>query len=249
MEAWLAAGSPEHRIRIETERAVVEFDAGAMGDAEMREFAALADRGIGDIEALVAPGLAPESRRRQRVRYVVTERVDLSRTYGSTVLLPLERVRAGRAPYLHETAHAVLPERRDWPWLSEGFASYLESWVSENRGGYDAHVFSRAGDRGVHRAALLHLSVAGGRDVLPYVGREGVPPGFDSERWRVARPFYVLSHSLCKYLVDHAGLPVVVGLLAAVEGRDTLPEATGRGREAWRRAWLEHLGAAEDSSD
>lgn len=246
MEAALATHVREPRVRIETERAVVEFDAGAMGDAEMRDFAALAERGIADIEALVAPG--PEGHRRRRVRYVVNGRVSLSMTYGSTVLLPLERVRTGRAPYLHETAHALLPERRDWPWLSEGFASYLESWVSENRGGYDAHVFTRAGDRGIHRAALQYLSAGGGREVLPYVGRDGVPPGFDTDRWRVARPFYVLSHSLCKYLVDHAGLAAVVTLLGADEGHDTLPEATGRGREEWRRAWLEHLGA-EDRGD
>ena len=244
MEASLAARVQEPRVRIETERAVVEFDAGAMGDAEMRAFAVLVEHGIADIEAMVGPG--PESHR--RLRYVVTGRVSVSRTYGSTVLLPIERVRTGCAPYLHETAHALLPERRDWPWLSEGFASYLESWVSENRGGYDAHVFTRAGDRGIHRAALQYLSSAGGQEVLPYVGRDGVPAGLDTERWRVARPFYVLSHSLCKYLVDHAGLAAVVTLLGAAEGRDTLPEATGRGREEWRRAWLEHLGA-EDRSD
>src|SRR5262245_19715892 len=237
--------SAEPRVRIETDRAVVEFDEGAMDEAAMRESAGLAAKDVADIEALVAP--EPAQRPGRRVRFIVTRQVSMSRTYGSTVVLPLDRVRERRAPYLHETTHALVRERRDWPWLSEGFASYVESWVAENRGGYDAHVFSRSGDRDIHRAAAEQLRTPGGRDVLPYVGRDGEPPGMDTERWRVARPFYVLSHSLCKYLVDQAGVATVVALLATDAGRDALLDATGRGREEWRRAWLKSLGVTDDS--
>ena len=77
----------------------------------------------------------------------------ISRTWRRTVFLPVERVRQRRAPYLHEAVHALVPVFGRRTWLSEGLAGYLESFVSETRGGYDAHVFTRAGTRGIHAAA------------------------------------------------------------------------------------------------
>jgi hypothetical protein len=231
------------RARYETERAIVEFDAGALAPAEREEFVRLLDQGIADLESVL--GARAEARRRQGpIRYVVSARTRISMTYGRTVHLPLERVQARAAPYLHETAHVLLPARcRECAWLVEGFASYLESWVSENRGGYDAQVFSRAGDRGIHRAAAALLSGAEARAVLPYVGRRGEPPGLRYERRRVARPFYVLSHSFAKFLVERAGLERVVLLFDHSAPLDALARATGREAESWRRGWLEAIGA------
>jgi len=238
-----APASAAERVRYETERAVVEMEPGALGPAEAEAFARLVDRGIADIETLVGPGVQEPQRRRGRLRYVVSARARMSRTWGRTVVLPLERVRTRSAPYLHETAHALLPAGRGLTWLSEGLACYLESWVAENRGGYDAHVFTRAGDRDIHAAARRYLEGERGRAVMPWVGRPGEPPDLDRDRTRVARPFYVLSHSLAKYLVDGAGLPLVVGLLDAADADLRLAQETRRSADAWRRAWLASLGA------
>jgi hypothetical protein len=175
---------------------------------------------------------------------VISGRVHVSRAWRTTALLPLARVRAGTVPYLHETVHLLLPVRSRSTWLGEGFASYLESWVSEHRGGYDAHVFTRAGDRTIHRAAARIAGTASGRAVLPWVGREGEPPGLARERERVARPFYVLSHSFTKYLVDDAGLATVLRLLDARDPGKVLAEETGRPLEAWRDRWLRALATA-----
>src|SRR5262245_1504480 len=159
MTAAVLSGAPmeaQERSRYETERAIVEFDAGELTPDEMQGFARLVDRGISDLESVLRtrPGRGARS-----IRYVVTERAPISMTFGRTVYLPLERVRTRSAPYLHETVHVLLPARSEnCPWLVEGFASYLESWVSENMGGYDAHVFSRASDAGIHRAAAELLT-------------------------------------------------------------------------------------------
>jgi hypothetical protein len=234
------------RTRYETERAIVEFDAGALTPAEMQGFARLLDQGIADLEAVLGSATSERRRSGGAIRYVVSARARIAMTFGRTVHLPLERVRTRSAPYLHETAHVLLPARcQDCLWLVEGFASYLESWVSENRGGYDAHVFSRAGDRGIHQAAAALLSGAEGRAVLPYVGRRGEPPGLMDERRRVARPFYVLSHSFAKFLVERAGLERVVLLFDDSAPLDALARATGRGAESWRRGWLEAIGAGD----
>jgi hypothetical protein len=229
------------RIRYEMPRAVVECDEGALSDREMSAFAALVDRGIVDIETLVEKARPGTTFPQRRLRYVVGRRVRVSRAWRTTALLPLARVRAGTAPYLHETVHMLLPVRSRSSWLSEGFASYVESWVSEHRGGYDAHVFTRAGDRTIHRAAAHVVGSASGRAVLPWVGREGEPPGLARDRERVARPFYVLSHSFIKYLVDNAGLATVLRLLDARDVGAVLAGETGRTLEAWRERWLRRL--------
>jgi hypothetical protein len=57
----------------------------------------------------------------------------------------------------------------------------------------------------------------------------------------VARPFYVLSQSLTKHLVESVGLEAVVRIL--VSGRDdAFQSATRRSDEDWRREWLARIG-------
>ena len=224
-------------MRCESERALVDFDPEGLDAGEREAFARLADRGIADIEALMAPsGAVPP--RPERVRYVVSARVDMSRTYGRTVLLPLERVKSHTAPYLHETVHALVRTPHHSTWLSEGLACYLESWVAENVGGYDAHVFTRAGDRGIHEAARRYLGTAPGREVLPWVGAPGEPPSLEEDRAGVARPFYVLSHSFTKYLVDRLGLAAVVRLATEADPEQALERTSGRRMADWRDDWL-----------
>ena len=235
-----AAGAGE-RVRKEMARAVVEYQAGELSAAEAEAFAALADQGVEHVTALLSPGLPDWARRPGRIRFVVSARVPISRTRGQVVYLPLERVRSRSAPYLHETVHALLPARGDRTWLSEGLACYLESHVSETLGGYDARVFTRAGNKGIHAAARRTIAGERGRAVLPWVGSHGDPPGLEEDRVGVARPFYVLSQSLTKHLVDRAGLEAVVKAL--VSGRnDALEAATRRSDEDWRREWLAVVG-------
>jgi len=242
-----AQGRSGNRVRLESERAVLEYEGGDLDASEAEAFLKLADRGVADIEALVAPGLPGWARRQEPIRFVVGSRMAISRTRGHTVALPLARVLGRSAPYLHETVHALVPTRGDRVWLSEGLASYLESWVSENRGGYDAHVFTRAGNGGIHEAARRCLATGPGQAVLPWVGARGEPPSMEEDRAGVARPFYVLSQSLTKHVVDRAGLTAVVEALVAGEDEGLL-RATGRTEADWKREWLRAIGAARLAS-
>ena len=225
--------------RCEASRAVVDFDPeGALATSEQVAFTELVDRGIGDLERvlLVSPPIEPRSGR--RIRFVVSPRVAMSRTFGRTVLLPLTRVRDRRAPYLHETVHALVPTSNRSSWLTEGLACYLESWTAENVSGYDAHVFTRAGDRTIHQAAARYLLTNTGRAVLPWIGAPGQPPGLSEDRNSVARPFYVLSHSFTKYLVESLGLSAVAGLASTPDPERELARLSGREASRWREEWL-----------
>jgi hypothetical protein len=220
--------------RCETERAVVDFDPEGLDAAEREAFTRLADQGVRDLERLLFKDPGP----REPVRFVVTARVDLSRTFGRTVLLPLHRVKLREAPYLHEAVHALLPSPHHSTWLTEGLACYLESWVAEHVGGYDAHIFTRAGDLRIHDAARGFLRSDLGRVVLPWVGAPGEPPSLFEDRMGVARPFYVLAQSFTKYLVERLGLAAVVGLAGGRDPEEALARISGRDVGAWRADWL-----------
>ena len=240
-QALPSVAAAGERVRKEMARAVVEYQAGELSTAEAEAFAQLADQGVKDVTSLLSPGLPEWARRPTKVHFVVSARVSISRTWGQVVYLPLERVRSRTAPYLHETVHALLPARGNRTWLSEGLACYLESHVSETLGGYDAHVFTRAGNRGIHAAARRTLAGENGRAVLPWVGGYGDPPGLEEDRVGVARPFYVLSQSLTKHLVETVGLGAVVQALVS-DRDDALEAATSRSDEDWRREWLAVIG-------
>lgn len=235
-DAW------SRRQRITSGRAVLVYDPRDLDEAQAQAFARLLDQGVKNVGTLVATGLPPGVPQPEQVRFVVSERVGISRTFRTTVLLPLERVRNHSAPYLHEIVHVLVPSRADCTWLNEGLASYLESRVAETMGGYDAHVFTRSGNAGIHAAARRILDGSPGLAVVSFVGRPGQPQDLDDDRRGVARPFYVLSQSFVRYLADRAGLDAVVGAAADPDPAAAIAKRTGRSTEAWRRDWLASLG-------
>ena len=239
LPAQLAAAD---RVRVETGRAIVYFDSAGLPRSKMEQFARLVDRGVRDIEAFLRRGPGGTPFEARRITFYVSDKVVISRARRSSVMLPLTRVRRDGAPYLHETIHVLLPARSEPVWLSEGFASYVESWVAENVGGYDSHVFSWAGNRGIDRDAARHLRTWHGQSALDTIGTGGVPWGFYRDRRRVAPPFYVLSHSFVKFLVERAGLHLVVDLFAESDVADGVRSRTGRSIGEWKKDWLTTLG-------
>lgn len=234
------------RTRYDMDRATVYFETGPLSAEEMERFSRLVDRGIADIETYLNGGVVAPHPETGKITYYVTSRVRMSRAFRRTILLPLDRVKKDSAPYLHETTHILLPARSECLWLSEGFASFVQSYVSENLGGYDGQVFSRGGNKNVDRLAKRYLGSERGQAVLPYVGGEGAPPEIDSERREVAAPFYVLSHSFLKFLVENAGLEKVKKLLEASEVPTALEQTTGRTASQWKVDWLAAVDRASD---
>jgi hypothetical protein len=222
----------------------VYFESGQLAPAQMERFARLVERGISDIDGYLSDGAAAASPDARKIRYEIASSIPMSRSYRRTVLLPAERVKTDSAPYLHETTHVLMPVRSRWMWLSEGFASFVQSYVAEHIGGYDGYVFSYGGNANVDRLARRYLGGDAGQAVLAFVGGARSPPEVWEERRQVAAPFYVLSHSFVKYLVEHAGLQAVKGLLRADDVPAELERATRRGIAEWKAGWLASLQKA-----
>jgi hypothetical protein len=237
----MALPLPATATQIDTDRATLVFDDGALTPAEAARFAHLVDQGIADIESYLGPA-APNGLREGRIVYRIRDDLGFSTTRGRTISLMLERVRTDSAPYLHETVHVLVPGPHRSVWLTEGFASYVESYVSENIGGYDAHVFSRTGNRGVDGEAARWLARDAGRLVLPFVGAPGEPEAMESERRRVAAPLYVMAQSFTKMLVERIGLARVMALVSSRDAEGDLARATGRTAESWKAEWLAAIG-------
>jgi hypothetical protein len=225
------------QIRYETARATVSFDAHGLTPDQRERFVRLVDKGIADIESYLREPPAE----RPRIAYQVRADIPISRTFRGTVELPLERVRTDTAPYLHETVHVLMRVRSRAMWLSEGFASFVQSWVAEQKGGYDGYVFSWGGNANVDRLARRHLARDAGKSVLPFVAGAGSPPEVWEERRQVAAPFYVMSHSFVKFIVENAGLATLKELLRAEDVSSTLERLTQKGLERWKADWLAKL--------
>lgn len=225
-------------IRYQTERASVTFEAHGLTPEQRERFVRLVDKGIADIQSYLGTQPSP------RISYDVRAAIPISRTFRRTVELPLERVRTDSAPYLHETTHALVRVRSRSMWLSEGFASYVQSSVAEQLGGYDGYVFSWGGNANVDRLARRYLGRDAGRSVLPFVGGAGSPAEVWEERRQVAAPFYVLSHSFVRFIAVNAGLPVVKAMVGAEDVDAALQRTTGRGLGSWKADWLASLESA-----
>lgn len=231
--------------RYDRESATLYFEKDALSPADMESFSDLVNRGIDDIEKVLK--LPEEKRRAQtgKIFYFVSSRIDIGRARYRSVFLPLWRVQRKAAPYLHETTH-ILARCDECPmWFSEGFASWMQSYVSENVGGYDAKVFARRGNRGVDAEAAHWLSTPNGAAVLPYVLEGGEPPDIVAERHAVGEPFYVLGQSFVKFLVEQAGVDKISSLANSADFNKELEIATGNPPLELKNRWLATLPRAK----
>ena len=231
-----------NRVRYQLSRATIIFEAGTFTPEEMGRFAVLADRGVQNIDTLLNH-TGPGAKTGPPVTFVVREGLSMSRTLRRAIMLPAERVHRDSAPYLHESTHVLVPMNDDCLWLSEGFASYVQSYVAERIGGYDGYVFSWGGNRNIDRLARRTLNSDLGRAALPYVGGAGEPADLFEKRREVAQPLYVLAHSLVKFMVENTSLERMKTLVQASNITGSAVAITGRSIDAWKTDWLAVLRA------
>ena len=233
----LASDLMENGVAVETDRATLWFEGGALESNARAAFAELVNRGILDIETYL--GVSRASNR--KIRYFISSQVEISHSIWRSVYLPMSKVQNRTAPYLHETTHVLAPCDECPMWFSEGLASYVQSYISEHSGGYDGRIFSRRGNRGIDQDALRWLASERGQAVAPFIGVPGEPPAINYDRSNVAAPFYVMAQSFVKFLVEHATMEKLHCVFEAKDFEAKFLNATGKTDGAWKEQWLAEL--------
>jgi hypothetical protein len=126
-------------------------------------------------------------------------------------------------------------------WFSEGFASFVQSYVSEHMGGYDGIIFARNGNRGIDRDALRWMSNERGQAVLPFIGKHEEPPEINEDRAHVAAPFYVMAQSLVKYMVENSDVKTLRQVMDDPDFDQALERLTGKTPVQWKQNWLNRV--------
>jgi len=242
MDSWradreLSADLVKNGVAVETERATLWFEGGAFESDDMIAFGKLVNQGILDIEAYL--GTTNTSNR--KIRYFISDQVDISHSTWRSIYLPLPKVRNRTAPYLHETTHVLAPCDDCPMWFSEGLASYVQSYVSEHTGGYDGGIFTRRGNRGIDSDARRWLNSERGQAVLPFIGVHGEPPTINYDRSNVAAPFYVMAQSFVKFMAETVTLDKLKAVFTAKDFDTEVESATGKPIGAWKDDWLAKL--------
>jgi len=243
-------------------RASVHLPRDAMPADDARALAAELNAGIEDIEAFTR---SPRAWQRDPARidyyFHPNDFVSYARPAFALVFVSLQRLRSGRAPLLHETAHVLLspstdfvvargarfdPEHDGPVWLIEGIATYVAMSVSKSADIPEGDPLRVGRLEQLDQRCATGLSTPVGPEVLPFIGVVGAPAALGSiERRPVVAPvFYSCSASFNKYLAARIGLDALIELMAAKDARAQFERLTGRNVAALRADWQRRIGAS-----
>lgn len=235
---------------IETPRARVWVEPGALSAAQAQDLAARFTVGVAAVERALGRSLDRARYGTDRIDVFVAEGIGASHVYGGYahmrharpwLYLDAARVRAGAAPYLHETTHLVA-----WRFgshsLREGLASWTESLVSARGEGQHSQLFGVSGVESADQLAHAALATPAGERALSAIGRPGpADAAITAGPPDVRAAYYVLSQSFVRHLIERVGLAVALQLMES-DAPDGYERLTGRALAQWRADWLAALG-------
>jgi hypothetical protein len=163
-------------------------------------------------------------------------------------LIPISRLRDGKAPILHETTHAMLtpPQgRRPQAWLTEGIAAYVAKAVSQQKGIPEGDTFEIGEVNEIDAKCAAGLSSSEGPRILPFIGAPGNLPALYAMEpaMAVRKVFYGCSASFTKYLVERLGIDRVVDVLPESDPHKKLEELSNMKMAELRSEWAAKIGA------
>jgi hypothetical protein len=255
--------------RFETRHVILYIDKGLLTPDAERKFSDNLERHFVATSDYLKRRFDRASRKVPKPTYYLTNRAGISHAQATRIFLFARRVIPSPAIAIHETVHLLLFKDPDAPrtrtdltpeedlrlmasagvWLAEGFAVYVANEIAARLRIEPDHLFVKGDRTTVDDEAREWMRDARGVKVLPLVTSHGIPGDLLADRVNVAPPFYVLSCSFVKYLVEHAGLAAIVRLyedhFAGTRSiEDDVQRATGKDLVRWREDWLLAMRAA-----
>ena len=223
----------EHGRRTEGKMAVLWSPAGVLDDGASAQLIERLDKGIAALRQLIGTHAWQEVRDEKLRFYVSDDQFVSHATSGGVVLIQLPRLRDGRAPFLHEAAHALLARpiaRGGAPpldsatqdrliatrpqWLVEGIADHLAQTAAQMAGVSEGDVFDIGGLGKVDHTCATRMATATGKEIGRYIGVLDAPTAlFTTDRFEIAPIFYACAFSYTKFLAAQIGLQELIALM------------------------------------
>jgi hypothetical protein len=244
--ARLTAGG----VRIERGAVTAWFSSGAMTAEEMQGVVGRLVTGVAAIESFVHTPRRWQNSRQRGVTFFFDDAPFFipHATINRQVLMPVSRLRDGKAPLLHETTHALLtpPQgRRPLAWLTEGIAAYVAKSVSAEKGMPEGDALDIGAITELDAKCATGLSSELGPGILPFIGSPAslqalyaMEPALE-----VRQVFYGCSASFTKYLVQRFGLERIVDLLPERDPHRKLEDTSKLKMADLRSRWTATIGA------
>jgi hypothetical protein len=218
-------------VRIERGPVTAWFSRGAMTPEEMQSVVERLVIGVAALESFVHTPRPWQNPRQRGVTYFFDDALFFipHATINRQVLLPVSRLRDGKAPLLHETTHALLtpPQgRRPLPWLTEGIAAYVAKSVSAEKGIPEGDALDIGEIAELDAKCAAGLSSEQGPRILPFIGSPANLQALYAMEpaLQVRQVFYGCSASFTKYLVQQLGIERVIDLLPDNDPHKTLED-------------------------
>jgi len=252
--------------RFESRHLILYIDKGLLSTAAEQQFSADLEKGFVVASDYLQRTFNSRQRGVGKPSYYLTNRAGISHAGATDVFLFARRVIASPAIAIHETVHLLLVRtattgrnREDLSadeeatlmatsglWLVEGMASYVADELAARVPLPPARLFFDGDNSTVDTEARKWLAESRGQKVAPFVGSHGIPEDFLADRPNVAAPFYVLGHSLVKFMIRRAGVSAMARLYEEhFDGtrsiEDDVKRVTRKELSQWREEWLRFL--------
>ncbi len=237
----------QNGVKYETSKAIIWVEKGSLTQEEIHQFGTLVEQGITNIEKFLKNNLDVKKSSGRKLQYFVSPKIDVSHVYykdlkglyDPKLFMPSQRVKDHNAPYLHETAHILAGDNSEW--FSEGFASYIESYVSENMGGYSAHIFDLDGNKGIDEQAAKAIRTKAGKAAIQLIGDNEKTLSLSSNDQTLRAAAYVLYQSAVKFLIKNVSLEKTMQIYREKGTEKSFNEVTNHTLEEWKTKWIQHL--------
>jgi hypothetical protein len=243
--ARLTAGG----VRIERGAITAWFSSGAMTAEEMQAVVERLVTGVAAIESFVHTPRRWQKSRQHGVTYFFDDAPFFipHATIHRQVLVPVSRLRDGKAPLLHETTHALLtpPQgRRPLAWLTEGIAAYVAKSVSGEKGMPEGDALDIGEIIELDAKCATGLSSEQGRKILPFIGSPANLQALYAMEpaLQVRQIFYGCSASFTKYLVQQFGVERIIDLLQENDPHRKLEDMSRLRMADLRGRWTATIG-------
>ena len=201
-------------VKYETKRAIVWAEKGSLTEQEINEFAALVNQGIISIEKYTGIRFNKKYYQAKKIEYFLSSKAGISHTADGNkpyIYITPTRIKNKKAPYLHETTHVIAWISLKSLWLQEGFANYVQTYVSKHYGGYNFMPFN-PDNKDVNQLAKSILISDISKKVLPLIGLNEIIQNLSEDEFKkynfifedrkVAAPaFYNLSESFVRFIM------------------------------------------------